>query len=311
MSLGVPPASSASPHRHASRVASMFAQSALLVSEWDVPSCQPRVSHWDKLGESDGIPLYKHAVPDHPMGRLGGAITFEGVTPAEVLATIREERVRQHWDELYDHTDLLETLSYDAILVHTHLKGRFPAGPRDLALVVALQVNHNDGGSLYYVAGSVTEDLIPETKTHTRAHTDIAMWYLKPLAPSADGQPRTFVLCTRFYPLPYLFFLMILLSLLRLDVSQTNPSGWIPSSLLALAAKEVPKSVVYVHRFIKAYVRVTKKEKETFIYICLSSGGPSPQVNALAGRVNTQTVFDPATNEYSYALLFFTHRGRF
>lgn len=97
-------------------------------------------------------------------------------------------------DEHFETGQVVERFSQKEYLVYTQMRSMFPIHSRDFSLLNAIDSDPATG-SIYVASASVSDNMIPEAKTHVRGRIFVYGWALHPIrrGKSSIGVQVTFV----------------------------------------------------------------------------------------------------------------------
>eukprot|EP00732_Lithocolla_globosa_P004557 Lithocolla_globosa_v1_NODE_4277_length_1473_cov_13.336389.p1 type:complete len:417 gc:universal NODE_4277_length_1473_cov_13.336389:42-1292(+) len=208
----------------------------------------------DNNGELNFI-AEKKPVEGHPMGLLRGQIDVKGVEPWEVLAIVRDDSCRRIWDkDLYQSSQLFDIFTHNSGVLYVLAKKVFPASQRDM--VVGVNWGEFEPGHAYFIGESMEHPEAPLGEGLVRGKMGMAGWH-------AEKKDDNVVRLTY--------------------TALSDPSGWLPGSLVSLVASQIPSSVKGVLDFNEQF-------------------GPPPFVRKLAGNLK-ENKFEHSTSIFTFSYL--------
>jgi hypothetical protein len=182
---------------------------------------------WQLQLEQRGVSLYTHQLPNKSMPAVRGDIVIKGWTIEEVMSVVRSLECRKHWDERFDGGQVIEWLDTRTALAHSAVKGTFPVSGRDFCVVTEVR-SDTESQTLQAIAVSVEDPGVPVQPKRVRAQLDLSAWVLK-----ADPEEPTTVHMTY--------------------ITQFDPCGSIPSSLVKAVQTQTPMCVAKVADYLTKY----------------------------------------------------------
>jgi len=180
-------------------------------------------SDWKAYGTQKTVSISKMEVSGHPMGIIRGIGEFSiNRIPSiwDYLSVVSSSGMRRVWDTLFDTTSIIERLDTYSILAHVKMKAQWPTAPRDFyTLTTVLTASKK----ILFFSSSVVDDKTPVSiGPYVRGHVDLAGWLIE----RTDHQTVRVTY-----------------------VVQTDPKGWIPSSVLTAVSSQMPMLVESVAAF--------------------------------------------------------------
>ncbi|KAI9315737.1 hypothetical protein BX666DRAFT_346758 [Dichotomocladium elegans] len=221
------------------------------------------LEEWKQLGERNSTKLYSKSVQGSALPILRGDATINARwTPEQVCSVVQSFGARKIWDEYFEKGHIVERFSQKEYLLYTQMRSMFPIHSRDFSVLTAIDSDPATG-TVYVASASVTDNLIPEEKTHVRGKIHIYGWVFSPMR-NERGRPsgiRVTFVC-------------------HMDLEGTAP---LPPAIIRQLTMEVPSCVDRVQWYLRQH-------------------GCPPYIRRVAGKI-TQEIFDSKDKSYRISLI--------
>eukprot|EP00732_Lithocolla_globosa_P003989 Lithocolla_globosa_v1_NODE_3442_length_1667_cov_8.800868.p1 type:complete len:515 gc:universal NODE_3442_length_1667_cov_8.800868:1588-44(-) len=199
-----------------------------LVPDFKAVCAETEADGWVFVKESNGVKISQKPSDASPMGVLKGEGMVPGFSPECVLAVLQTPGSRHIWDEFYQSSSVLEVLDHNT---HSNLftlatKKVMLSSSRDTVNVQ--RIAFEEDGTIWLALRSVVDPKYPEVDGRVRAFATIAGFCLKPI--KERGKISTHVTY----------------------ISNSDPKGSIPGSLLKMASSNVPMTIYAVVKYIQS-----------------------------------------------------------
>ncbi|ORX59488.1 Bet v1-like protein [Hesseltinella vesiculosa] len=243
-----------SPRHRSVRIDSMETYKRWLNSDLD---------DWKHQATLDGFDIYNRPCQSYEMPILRGQGIIQGPwSPEQICSAVQNFGSRRHWDDYFEEGQVVERFSQKEYLIYTKMRNVFPIQGRDFTMLSHIESDVKSG-TIHVVSASVTDAMVPESKTHIRGEWLVYGWSFQAIKNKAGeriGVHITFIN--------------------HMDLAGTTP---LPSAIIRRLVTDVPSQVSRLQRYLQEY-------------------GHPPYVRRVAGKV-VREHYDPQSQAYAITLI--------